>query len=104
MNHRTKRLLAFLDINPNDVFTLYALGLEYRSQTEFNAAIDYFKRCIEIDHLYLAAYYQLAEIFILISNPKEALYYIQLGIDICKKTNDIKTQGEFNALLYELEV
>lgn len=104
MTQRLERLQSFLAHNPNDAFTLYAVGLEYRSIEDFNSSVSYLKKCIEIDSNYVAAYYQLAEIMILISEHQEAKRYIQLGLELCRKLNDTKTQGEFNALLYELEV
>lgn len=104
MTKRLERLLSFLAHNPKDAFTLYAVGLEYKSIEDYKSAVSYLKKCIEIDSTYVAAYYQLAEIMILVSDKQAAKKYIQQGLELCSKINDTKTQSEFNALLYELEV
>lgn len=61
-NERIKTLKAFLDEDPNDVFTLYALGLECIKTEDSEAAGKYFEKALAINDNYLPVYYQLGKI------------------------------------------
>ena len=56
-NPRLEALLGFLDEEPDDAFTKYAVALEY-SKTDINTALKYF-RDLRINHpAYIGTYYQ----------------------------------------------
>ncbi len=56
MPDRLARLLKMLQADPKDVFLNYSLGMEYASLMRHQEAADQFRKCIELDRSYLAAY------------------------------------------------
>lgn len=56
MANRIADIERMLTEDPDDVFLHYSLGMEYASAEQFDKAVAEFKRCIELQSEYLAAY------------------------------------------------
>ncbi len=56
MTDRDQAIKDMLNENPDDVFLLYSLAMEYASTKNWDEAIANFKRCLEVEQNYLAAY------------------------------------------------
>ena len=56
MADRVQTILSMLKKSPDDVFLRYSLGMEYASAGRYAEAVAEFRRCIELDETYLAAY------------------------------------------------
>lgn len=99
-NERLTRLLNIQQIQPNDVFVQYAIALEWLKEKHYHQAITSLRKVLEIDPAYLAAYYQLGQTYLAMSNTTEAIAVFEKGISIAGKARDLKTLAELkNALL-----
>lgn len=94
-------LLKFYDENSKDVFTNYAIALEY-VKIDKEKAIPFFENCIKIDPHYIAAYYHLAKSLIDLNQKSYAERIITNGIEVCIEINDNKTHTELKQLLDDL--
>lgn len=56
MSDRIDAIRKMLDAEPGDVFLHYSLGMELASAERYGEAARAFRRCIELDESYLAAY------------------------------------------------
>jgi len=98
MTNRINRLHSFLEQNPNDEFSIYALALEYKKLNQIDESIRMFTQCIQINNSNLASYYQLCEIYA--SNNQIDLFkhYVEKAKNIATEQNDIKTLNELISL------
>lgn len=98
MMNRIERLRSFLEKNPKDEFSLYALALEYKKLEKFNESISYLKECLKLNNSNLAAYYQLCEIYSTLKQVDLLGTYLLEAQLLAKQQNDIKTLNELISL------
>lgn len=103
-NQRIEQLLEWLESEPDDVFTLYALAMEYKEQMPDKAAA-YLEKLRQIQPSYTATYYHLAEIYQKLGNREQAGEVYQNGINICKEQKAqhalAELQNAYQNFLYE---
>lgn len=87
MNNRINQLLAFLEEDPNDAFTIYALAMEY-TKTDIEKALFYYEQLIKNHTNYTGTYYHLAQLYADLGEVKEAQKIYKEGIEVCKQEND----------------
>lgn len=104
INNRLAQLLLMLEKQPNQSFLHYALGIEYRKANRMENALECFRKTLEIDPNYLAAWYQLAEIQAATGHKEAARNSYACGINLAQKLNDIKGLAEFKNALLNLEI
>lgn len=63
MSDRIDKLRVYLEKDPTDTFTQFALAMEFLKTGQFQHSEQAFKRLIEIDPYYLGAYYHLGKLF-----------------------------------------
>jgi len=56
MSDRIEAIRAMIEKSPGDVFLRYSLAMEYAAGGRYDQAVAEFRRCIELDGAYLAAY------------------------------------------------
>ncbi|MFA6134086.1 MAG: tetratricopeptide repeat protein [Phycisphaerae bacterium] len=56
MTDRISAIQAMLAKSPDDVFLRYSLGMEYAASQQYEQALAAFRKCIELDADYVAAY------------------------------------------------
>ncbi len=56
---RLAQLKTMLELEPNDLFLNYSLGLENLAQSNINEAEFQFKKALDLNPDYIPAYYQL---------------------------------------------
>ncbi|NCP84655.1 MAG: hypothetical protein GW823_07125 [Bacteroidetes bacterium] len=98
---RIERLQNFLEHNPNDEFSSYALALEYKKIKKINEAVDMLKQCINLNSANLAAYFQLCEIYSTQNEIELLNIYLEKAKIIAKDQNDLKTFNELISLEHE---
>ncbi len=103
MNNRIKLLLEYLTDNPIDVFSNYALAIEYQALKEYNKAITQLENLKQIDLNYLATYYTLGKLYEQINTPTLAISNYKLGVVLAKQIKDNKTLRELNEALLVLD-
>jgi tetratricopeptide (TPR) repeat protein len=102
MSQRIQLLKKFLEDDPSDPFTLYALALEY-VKIDPQKAMDTFHLLLADHGEYLPAYYQLAKLYESRGQQENAAMTYEKGILIAKKQNDLKTLRELASAKEEME-
>ncbi|MFN3529139.1 MAG: tetratricopeptide repeat protein [Bacteroidia bacterium] len=103
-NSRLEQLLQLLELQPNEGFLCYAIGMEYRKAKRFHEAIHWFKKTLEKDTQYLAAWYQLAEVQLEVGDKDSSKSAYEAGIRLATALNDVKSLAEFKNALLNLEI
>lgn len=93
---RIEQLLKFLEEDPNDAFSLYALALEYKKSNPAEA-VKLFRQILTNHPDYLPTYYQAGLMMEESGNTDEALELYQKGIALAGKLNDAATLKELQA-------
>lgn len=99
---RVSTLLEFLSADPDDSFSRYALGLEYRSQDQLEKAIETYEEVRRRDPDYLATYYQLGKAYQDADQPQKAREILELGLALAGRQGDHHTRSELQEALDEL--
>jgi tetratricopeptide (TPR) repeat protein len=99
---RLESLLNFLEQDPEDTFTLYAIALEYSARKDTEKSIFYFESVIKIDPNYLAAYQQLGHILAVSDKKAEAIDIYNRGIEVAKKAGDRHAENNLRNMVEEL--
>ena len=99
---RIDLLKGFLEENPRDSFSRYALSLEYVKLGQLDDARREFETVRETDPDYLATYYQLAQLYQKMNLRHEAEKTLRTGIAVAAKQGDAHTQSELEAALESL--
>jgi tetratricopeptide (TPR) repeat protein len=96
---RIDLLKGFLQDNPNDSFSRYALALEFVKLNQLDDARREFETVRDNDPDYLATYYQLGQLFTQLGLRHEAEKTFRTGITVAVKQRDSHTQSELEAAL-----
>ena len=100
---RIDMLIELLSKEPNDVFLTYALGIEYVGELNLQDAEKQFKKTLELDPNYIAAYYQLGKLFESQLKNVEALHFFKEGLSKATVQKNNKAVTEFNEAIFMLE-
>lgn len=98
-NDRIARLKEFLENDPSDSFTRYALALEYAALGELQTAIDLLLEVIDKDPAYVPAYQQLGVHYQRLDRLDEATRALRRGIEVARDQNDHHAQREMQDAL-----
>ncbi len=101
---RIATLKQILDLNPDDAFARYALGLEYSGGGETDAALAEFRRLLASHPDYTNGYFMAAQTLIRAERGEEARALLQQGIECARRTRNQHALSEMEALLEEIEV
>jgi tetratricopeptide (TPR) repeat protein len=93
---RIEQLLKFLEEDPNDAFSLYALALEYKKSNPAKAE-NLFRLLLTNHPGYLPTYYQAGLMMEESGNTEEALDFYQKGIALARKLHDAAALKELQA-------
>ncbi len=100
---RTEQLKIFIDENPADTFSRYALGLEYIKQEKLTEAEICFQFLIEHHPDYIGTYYQYGKLLQQVGKEEEAKTVYKKGMELTKNTN-LKTYSELQNALTNLDL
>lgn len=93
---RIEQLLKFLEEDPNDAFSLYALALEYQHEQP-EEALRLFNQLLASHPDYLPVYYQAAALSGENGKVEEAFKLYEAGIELARKQNNFTTLKELQA-------
>jgi Flp pilus assembly protein TadD len=93
------KLRAMLEQQPDDPFLLYALAMEHKKAGEASAAIEHFRRVIQLDPGYCYAYHQIGLIHENAGDTASAKSAYQEGIDAAIRKGDAHAREEIEAAL-----
>ena len=100
---RVASLQEILKNNPDDAFARYALGLEYSSAGETEAALSEFARLLAAHPDYTNGYFMAAQTLDRTGRFADARAMLQKGIDSARRTNNRHALSEMEAMLEELQ-
>ena len=99
---RVATLEKLLQMDPGDVFSAYALGLEcLESQPE--RAEQQFLRVLQLDPKYVAAYFQMGKLSADQDKIEAARNWLEKGIEVADQVGDHHALGEMQDFLDEIE-
>jgi len=101
--NRIDMLLAMLEKEPDDIFLNYALGTEYVGELDVIQAEFQFKKVLQMEPNYIAAYYQLGKLFESQLKNADALHFFKLGLEKAKEAKNNKAVNEFGEAIFMLE-
>ena len=96
MNDRIQQLIKFLEEDPQDAFTHYALALEYQ-KTDKDKAKRTFENLVSQFPKYLPTYYAAAHLMIELNLPDDAENLFTKGIALAKEQNNAKARMELQS-------
>jgi len=100
---RLAQLKTMLELEPNDLFLNYSLGLENLAQSNINEAEFQFKKALDLNPDYIPAYYQLGKLFELKKNTTQAILFFKNGLEKARLVKDFKAINEFGEAIFLLE-
>lgn len=100
---RLEQMLSFLEQDPNDSFSRYAVALEYMSRREYDLAKHYLMELRQRDPDYVATYYQLGQVHSAMEQWDDAEEAYAAGIVVGRKMNDLHAVSELQAAIDELD-
>ena len=101
--NRIDMLHEMLLKEPNDIFLTYALGIEFVGELDVVQAEFQFKKVLQMEPEYIAAYYQLGKLFESQLKNTEALHFYKLGLEKAKIIKNNKAINEFGEAVFMLE-
>lgn len=99
---RVSLLKSFLEQDPNDSFSRYALALEYVNTDRTQEAIDEFETVIQKDPNYTATYYHLGKAYVKIGDAAKAKATFRKGIELTAQTGQTRANQELREALLML--
>jgi len=102
-NSRIETLRKFLEEDPADDFSAYALALEFEKTGETKAAISQLEHIIHRNKDYLAAYYQLGNLLGKENEPAKAAAVYSRGMEVAARQKNQKTLNELRSALEMLD-
>lgn len=100
--NRIEILKGFLNDNPNDSFSRYALALEYVKLGQHDDAVQAFETVKTNDPGYVATYFQLGQLYQKLGRTHEAEKTFRTGITVAAKAGDDHTRSELEGALEQL--
>ncbi len=100
---RIEKLKMMIEKDPNDLFSRYALALEYNGINEPLTAIEILEELIRRDENYIPAYHQLGQLLGKMNRTQEAKKIYRKGVDLAQEQNDDKAGKEMREELEDLE-
>lgn len=100
---RLESLLQYLEKDPGDSFTRYAIALEYVSVGDIEQGISYLQDLVERDPGYVPSYQQLGYLYSETDRKDDAIEILQRGIEIARQAGDPHAASEMQDAIDELE-
>ena len=102
MSERLAKLRKFLEDDPTDTFTRYAIALEQSKLGDDAATVQAFEEVLQHDPSYAPAYHQLGLFFAARGQADAARAALERGIAAAKAVSDAHAASEMQETLDEL--
>lgn len=103
---RLNQLLQFLQEDPHDPFTVYAIATEYKN-IDITKSRSWFEKLLTEHPDYLPTYYHIAHLYLDLDMRVRAEEAFVKGIELAKKQNNAlslrELQNAYNELLFDDE-
>jgi tetratricopeptide (TPR) repeat protein len=100
---RMEQLQSILVQDPRNTFARYALGMEYSSAGQTDAALDEFRALLQVDANYANAFFMGAQALEHAGRVPEAVTWLRDGIACAHRVGNRHAESEMQALLEALE-
>ncbi|MDX1739653.1 MAG: tetratricopeptide repeat protein [Rhodothermales bacterium] len=100
---RLAQLLEYLEEDPEDAFTHFALALEYAKRGENESALHTFERLVADHSDYVGAYYHLGALYQRLGRTDSAIETYRAGILVAEKQRDAHAKAELQSVLLEAQ-
>lgn len=87
-------MITFLAADPSDLFSRYALAMEYRKEGLLAESVAELRKVLHQDPDYIGAYYQLATLLSQAGNTDEAADVFKTGIEKAEQLGDAHSAKE----------
>jgi tetratricopeptide (TPR) repeat protein len=104
MSKRLAMLESMTAKGATDPFAWYGLAMEYKNLGRLEEAVGAFEKLREIDSGYLAGYHMAGLLLIELGRPEQAKTWLEQGLAIAEAKGDMKTKGEIQAALDEVDL
>lgn len=105
-NERLAQLFKFLEEDPKDPFTLYAIAMEHQ-KTDFLEALKYYELLLKEHEEYVGTYYHAAKLYAELGKKEEAEATFKKGLLIAQRQGDRhayrELQNAYNEFLFDEE-
>ncbi len=98
-SERVAMLKEVLAANPNDAFARYGLAMEYSKAGDIDAALAEYKRVIEVNPDYTAAYQMAGQMLALAGRSEEARQMLEAGIACARRAGNLHAVSEMQGML-----
>jgi tetratricopeptide (TPR) repeat protein len=99
MANRLDTLKSMLAEDPKNTFARYGLAIEYTNIGENDKAVDEFRKLIDVNPNYAAAYYHGGRALENLGKVEEAREMYEKGIEVTTRIGDNHTKSELQAAL-----
>jgi len=99
---RLEQFKEFVEMDPSDTFSRYALAMEYMGVQNYDGAVTHFSELIRLDPTYSAAYFQAAIARHKQGEKSGAIDFLNQGIVAAEKKGDWHARDEMKAMLAQL--
>ena len=91
---RIDRLKIFLEEDPTESFTRYALAMEYAKVARYTEALEEFNTLVKNDPSYVATYFQMGKVYEQQGQTDAAEHTYNTGMKAALEAGDKKTRDE----------
>ncbi len=88
MTERMDAIRKMIAERGEDAFLVYSLGMELSSAGRYEEAVEQFKRCLELDETYLAAYAEAGKALRSAGRLEEAREMFAAGMDLAGRRGE----------------
>lgn len=96
---RVEALRKILEQDPNNSFVHYGLAQAYAAEGKLQEAVETYRKLIDSDPLYVAAYYHGGRALEKLAQVDQARELYSLGLGACSRKGDMHTRSEIQAAL-----
>ena len=100
---RLEQFKEFVEMDPSDTFSRYALAMEYMGTGQYADAIAQFVEVLKLDPTYSAAYFQAGIASRKSDQIDQARDYLKRGIEVADKKGDRHASNEMQQALQDIE-
>ena len=101
---KIRRLARYVNRNPEDSFSKFALALELLKNNQPEKALVLFESVYQNDPDYLGTYFHLGKLYRQLERLRDAQRCYREGIELADRQQDRRTESELQEALLELEL
>ena len=98
-DNRLEILKNLVAQNPSDSFSRYGLAMAHASAGDYAQAVEEYRKLLEINPQYVAAYYHSGQALEKLGKREEARAIYRRGIEASTQTGDTHARSELEAVL-----